>query len=575
LYFFSEQSNVLTVTKIVWRFFMKMTKTAVLLAVGFIAVLLFAGCFSLVGGNGDTNSGGQDSDGPFTMSVTYGDVAESLNAKDAVPTGPTVANIKSGLYNYIQLVVVDSMGKVSAFKDDRQANSSVPNTTFSLPQLDPGKTSFLLLMGYWDRDVDKESKTDNVTTYAYKENVTPVLLASGYQEITVKEGQGGQVTITMWPIVTYADFTHTPPPSSNVLQKFESGTPPQLLPGVDWNVQWRITRNAGKDNGLGPLLEAQNAINAESPMLNIVAKSTIADKAVTSLEETTTSNTISFDGPSNEVRHIGEPHSVNFRLTYVPFNITDSSQWGKSKSIVLGGSYLTAPPKWFIMNGLNLEPRDANTTYNRDTLGEKGKNGNGSVLATVIAEPGYPSGGGDDDGKKEPGPNPPSTIDDDKPGSPEDPDNPPRKPDIPGGVSTDDLILYDGKFYGPQSNGSSFAAISFRTWGYSGEVKISYAVVRAAEGYGLDENNDKYIDAGKALPYEKFTESFPTLRAVGGPYGEVVKISDAWAANWEDESLQIWLVFTYNGKVSNRLMIAIDKKNKTDGDYGVDWQWGE
>jgi hypothetical protein len=534
---------------------MKMTKTAVLLAIGFIAVLLFAGCFSPVGVDQSKEEVSQTSNEPFLMDITYGIYDEPVEskAKAAVPTGPNATQIKSGLYNYIQLVVVNNdTGEILAFENRRRSNSSESEAKIQLDQLPPGDVSFLLLMGYWDRTVGDGG------FYVYNNDVTaPVLLASGHQVRDIKENEGGKVTITMWPIVTYADFMSVKPPS--IPLNFNNEKNIALLPGVEWDVYWRIIRqeNGVERDGLAPLLWAQEAIKSNTAEeLKIVEKKSVVDKELMDMEgpavistTATTQNTqittIGFTGPANEVYHIGNPHSVNFQVTYVPFGITDSAKWRPYNNQVLV-NVSSEPPKWIIMNGLNLEPKDLNTEYDHTKIG-LGKNGNGSVLATVIAVPGYPEGPGGDDKGTEPGPSPAGTE------------------NFPGGV-TDDLILYNGKFEPPNENAGTEVMISFMSLGYPDTVHISYAIVNAKEGFGIDADKDGYIDPGKALPYARFTNTFVAdgdspkeYRA--GQHTEIVNIpsdNPNYAKNWQDESWQVWLVFTYNGKVSNRLMIPIN-----------------
>ncbi|MDR0758620.1 MAG: hypothetical protein LBF74_00700, partial [Treponema sp.] len=80
---------------------MQKIKTVVILTFGLAAVLL-AGCFSPVAVAPQREEQPVTVDNqPFPVSVYYG----SETARVAV--GPTADNIKHGLYNFIQLVVVD------------------------------------------------------------------------------------------------------------------------------------------------------------------------------------------------------------------------------------------------------------------------------------------------------------------------------------------------------------------------------------------------------------------------------------------------------------------------------------
>lgn len=534
---------------------MKTVKPVVLLTSGFIVAVLIAGCFSPVDITDHKGLEGQQStwneDGSYDVNIAY----YAKGARTAVPTGPTAVEIQSGLYNYVQLVVVSENGSVLSFQDNRKKKSDDKGISFEVNDLPVGNVGFLLLLGYWERDFDAEKADNGVITYAYNKDATPVLLASGYAPKEVKADMGGIVTITLWPLVTYATFTNDPAGSSP--EEFESGAALKLLPGVPWKVKWEIVKKQNMSNGLESLIAAQNLIvNPDVSDLRIVEKASIeavsADPASIKrkvITGTTSSNTIEVAGWDNDVSHIGKPHAVNYNLAYTPFSLTSgSTPWANYTSSVTGNK-LKGPPQWILRNGLNDLPKDAYTDYNPTALGAKDsnnnrKNGNGSVVATVIAVSGYPTGG---DGKEPitPGADP---SDKDKPEDPLDDD--PTK-----------LLIYDGRYFGQDPSDPSKAAITFKTWGYKDEEHIFYALVK----------NDKGYNAANPLPYDQFTTSFSTPRPAGGPYVETLEINDSdWYTN---DKWQLWLIFAHKGKVSNRLLIELTKSN-LDKNWQIFWQWG-
>ncbi|MDR2245479.1 MAG: hypothetical protein LBE17_02205 [Treponema sp.] len=520
---------------------MQKIKTVAILAFGLVAVLL-AGCFSPV----EVASGREEKpvaldNQPFPVSIYYGSEA----ARAAVPAGATAANIRNGLYNFMQLVVVDEKGGILDVQEKRQVKSSDSHVVFYIQELPKGSVNFLLLMGYWDRDFGKETTDGGVTTYAYNTGVNPVLLASGFQTADVPT-EDRKVTITMWPIVTYAEFTRDP--QGNPV-KFESGVKPELAPGVAWKLDWAISKNGGMEkNGLEPLITAQQALPGVSESTLLVrGKKNVVDGAAAQTGGTTTDYRFSLDpGPANEVHHIGKPHWVNFNLEYVPFNLASPSVWLPYNNTSFF-DLSTGAPVWVIRNGLNDRPQDENTTFVPDALGA-GKNGNGGVLASVKAVSGW-------DG------------DNNKDGCPDNPEPNPDVPKLPNWAENTDLLLYDGSYHGPKENK---AFITFRTHGYAGSVEIFYAVVKKGT-YG----------ANNFVPYGEFTRSLTnavdgtgTFKA-GDLCASLVSIPDAnYPYTGNEQIWEVWLVFSADGKVSNRIAIEISKTNIIPSGIGIHPVWG-
>jgi hypothetical protein len=76
------------------------------------------------------------------------------------------------------------------------------------------------------------------------------------------------------------------------------------------------------------------------------------------------------------------------------------------------------------------------------------------------------------------------------------------------------------------------------------------------------------------LPYENFTESFTPELTAGGPYLELVDIGENLLTTIS-KTWQVWLVFTAGGRVSNRIVITVDKNHIKDSSTVIDPEWGE
>jgi hypothetical protein len=164
---------------------MKNIKISFLLAFGLI-ITLFTGCFSptsVVPSNVQEETipiTGDDQS--FMVNVYIG----PRDGQDRSIAGASSVHIKDGLYNFVQLVVVDeSTGAIAAYDEIRRNNSSEISAVLQIDPIPYEKYyKFLLLFGYWERNVEQESTSGaGITTYVYNENAKPVLLASGYERV--------------------------------------------------------------------------------------------------------------------------------------------------------------------------------------------------------------------------------------------------------------------------------------------------------------------------------------------------------------------------------------------------------
>jgi hypothetical protein len=508
---------------------MKTIKPFVLLFLGFIVVFL-TGCFQAV----SISPNGQDAIipapdiQPFTMDIYIGPPEEQARTI----AGPSIADIKNGLYNFIQLVVLDETGSIAAFAEKRRIDSAEKDAIIMINSIPLGKKYyFLLLMGYWERDYDNDAVSNSITTFSYAEGVKPVLLASGYQQEYIEGNK--IVTITMWPLAVDTKFT-----AGQVVIESKTGEAAGLLPGPGYNVNWNIRRNEAGFDGLKSLLDAQNALSSfQSSLLAVTNKKFIVDGVDVPSAERAAINNLAYPLGSYGLSDIGSFHRANFSMDYTPFNLTRPESWRNYDDQSFFDLTMTAP-LWTIRNGLNDLPQNANTNFDPRFLGQIAEgnsryNGNGAIVAEIKENKGF--------------------TDDDEDGFPDeaDDDDGDGYPDGPGNADTNDFIIYDGKFLGPAWN--TEPVIAFKTAGYEGEVTVYYGVAEA----------DVY-NAQDPLPYSEFTRSFTTFRAAGGPYWETVTLPDA------QTEYDIWLVFMKDGKVSNRIAI-----NTAAANIDIEWIWGQ
>jgi hypothetical protein len=218
------------------------------------------------------------------------------------------------------------------------------------------------------------------------------------------------------------------------------------------------------------------------------------------------------------ITKIGTVGSVQFKLEYVPFNVTDDNPnpWtdynGKSFFDLSGNK----EPVWIIRNGINDEAQDEYTDFTGFGA-DTGKNGNGAVSYVVAAD------------------------------GPPDPANP----------QTGDLVIRDGKFVGPVD--STEPEISYITGGYEGTAEVYYAVVPVPVG-----------KTTSAPAYSAYTDSLEAVAATIipadpnlPPEPHTKKVSLSGTGNYD-----IYVVLFQDGKVSTPVKINTKK-----GGGVIDWGW--
>jgi hypothetical protein len=359
---------------------MKTAKMTGFFAFGILAVLL-SGCFNPI------TVIPPKTDDPVTDAFTI-DVLIGKDGSARTVAGPDSGRIKEGIHNFMQLIVVDDGGNIAAFDEDRRENAGDLNGLLTIDSLVFGNTyHFLLLMGYWKHD----------GTYAYDETEPPTLLAAGLKEHLVTGS--GKITVIMWPLVMDTVFTTpnmgVPEGSRTTAPTVIDGKPEtvSLLP-VDWRVTWTVKKgNSG--NGFEALTGAQNLIPGNDAGSDLLAGSvqTVVKPGLGNpipVVHTLTGNMIrveSIGQYTSGITKIGATGSVQFRLEYVPFNLTDGGVWsgynGKSKFTLDG----TNVPVWIIRNGINDDPQNAATDFNNFMkAGNTGANGNGAVAFVVTGD---------------------------------------------------------------------------------------------------------------------------------------------------------------------------------------------
>jgi hypothetical protein len=434
--------------------------------------------------------------------------------------GPGTDRIKGDIRNIIQLVVVNDSGKIVAFDEVRRAGELETEAVLSINSIPFGQTyHFLLLMGHWERDYDAESGGNYVYTSS-----PPTLLAAGLKNYLVTGS--GKITITMWPVVVDTKFTTSntgvPAGSGTAEPVIADGKPEKvsLLP-VDWGVTWTVKRGAS-GNGFADLVKAQKVVNGGAgDELLVKSKQTVVrgtglGESAPSETNTTTGNVISSGSIgtyTSGITRIGTEGSANFKLEYVPFNLTGAAAWNMIGEGESAFNLSNGGPVWIIRNGVNDLAQDGNTDFN--TLGKTGNasaNGNGAVAFKIEAD----------------GPGP---------YEPYDPEDPP-----PEGS----LVIKDGVFDGPAD--STAPQITFTTEGYSGEADAYYAVV----------------DGGGPAPgYSEYTHELGSFAEGENHHGTVA----LEAANGDYD---IYVVVFKDGQVSAPIKI-----NTMSGGGSVDWEWGE
>jgi hypothetical protein len=497
--------------------FMKNAKCMLLLVFGLI-IALFTGCFSplsVLPLNVQEKTAPEGQEGqPFTVDVYVG----PQDGQERSIAGASPIQIKSGLYNFIQLVVLDeTTGAIAAFEEVRQNSSAEEDVVLQINSLAYERNyKFLLLFGYWERNAAGESTDDNgVTAFAYNETAKPVLLAAGYKTQQLLRSE--KVTVTMWPLVIDTVFTADGRVVNPVI-----GQAAEILQGETWKVKWNIGRNTGGGvNGLTGLLEAQSR-DADLP---VVARKYIMDGAEYSSEGGgNTTNIVEYSLPvKDEITDIGTTYWVNFNREYVPFNLTEADWSGyNSKSKF---NLASSAPTWIIRNGLNDQKQDGNTDFARagkpgEGYNYKDYNGNGGVAAQVkenlgftdLNEDGFPDGATDTGSIKD------------------------GYPDGPGTADPNDLIIYGGKFQGPAD--TKYVKINFSTAGYTGNATVYYGIVQPGT-----------YNADNPLPYGMFNSIPLGVYGPGSHNNVSITLPDAV------KEYDIWLVFMKDGRISNRIAI--------------------
>jgi hypothetical protein len=402
-----------------------MNKLLGLFSAGFLAVLL-AGCFNPV----EAIPPNQDdlTIEPFTLDVLIGKDAEDGRSI----AGPDAARIKgTGIRNIIQLIVADKEGKIVAFDEVRRERDDEEAALLRIDSIAFGQTyHFLLLMGHWERDYDAEKNAED-GKYQYTAD-PPTLLAAGLKEQEIKGS--GKVTVTMWPIEV--DTVFTAGGGLNLAPEITDRKPGKVtLHPADWSVTWTIKRGSS-GNGLTDLVKAQKIRTADAGETLLLRESSTMVRDEDEDEEwedpaDLSGNVItrSIGTYTSGFGNIGKEGSVNFKLEYVPFNLTNGAVWtpyDDDSDFDLDGK----PPVWIIRNGVNDKAQDGETDFNiAKNPGMEAANWNGAAAFVVAAD--SPAQG--------------------------------------------ELVIKDGVFVGPWTAKTPY--ISFTAEGYEGTAEAYYAVV--------------------------------------------------------------------------------------------------
>jgi hypothetical protein len=454
---------------------MKKTR-AIMLAGGFLAVFLVAGCpnpttsseASFQGQAQDIGTERFEEDSPYkpfpiTIQVGGGGVSRSI----AGASEDRLRTLGIETYNYAQVIAMDSGGQVVFFGAYRVPNSTVKSMTYRIEDLNEDASyTFLILMGHWQRDYTEES--DPSTEFVYVEEA-PTLLAVGYEKIKPVS----DIKINMFPLIVDTAFTTTNPVVTD--KGFAERQPPVasyrpgevvLLP-VDWTVRWILS-----GTGLINLLKAQEDASGSGISLEAIASSgTITRDTDSSLPvsspvtaiggKTKTTITASLGSSvlgKTGIELIGTEASVNFRLDYVPLGsaYNDLDKWPDTGAI----------PKWVIRNGINDEPQNADTVFDTISVWDgTTSNGNGAVRFSIA---GVTNGDSED-------------------------------PHFPNYAEGETLAFSDEKYKGN-------SVISFNTEGYEDSATVRYVRTSSSEEPDLSE----------------FTNILGDYESGGGPYEETI-----------------------------------------------------
>jgi hypothetical protein len=498
--------------------YMKKTKPTGFFALGILAVVL-AGCYNpitIVPPKELANPLAE----PFSVEIMVGE-----DAQGRFLAGLTDARIKvKGIaINVMQLIVVDKAAKtIAGFDEVRLDSNNEDGAILRIDAITYGRTyDFMLLMGNWKKDGE-----------TYVDNESPTLLATGLQEQLVSGG--GKITITMWPLVVDTEFTTT----DTEIATGERTAAPVLTDGkpaefklfpVDWKVTWKVLKGTGGD-GFSNLVAAQKVINpGAGDTLVLKSKNTIirgaglsdANTAPTITGSTITLNSI--ETYTAGITRLGTTGSVNFKLEYIPFNLTTSGAWktyNSKSAFVLDGD--DKQPVWIIRNGLNDLVSNAQTNF--ITPLTSGNNGNGAVAFTIAAD------------------------------APVDPTDP----------QSGDLIITAQGITGIPSY---MPIIQFTTSGYTDDAQIRYAIVAVPQGE-TTTTPPSYQEYTKILKSESFdgeTVSYTNVPSVSaGSYDNLHITLPVSGGNYD-----VYVRLLKGGKVSNYIKI-----NTVTGWIWLETPWG-
>ncbi|MDR3160707.1 MAG: hypothetical protein LBU28_03735 [Spirochaetaceae bacterium] len=341
-----------------------MYKTIVaLLGLGCLAAVL-AGCFdpALADISQAEPVAGSE---PFTLTVQVGEPdARSI----AGPTANRIRDTGKGTRNYIQVIVLDSGGKVAAVSDYRDDGSGSGNLV--IWGLNYGQSyRFLVLMGHWQRDFRQ-----GAMPYRYYEDRLPTLLMSGMTTAT-PTAEASTILVEMYSLGVDTAFES----GDRVIEpEVTAGKPERVvLPPGDWTVKWRF-----KGTGFLNLIKAANENAGAGTMGKVFTiKSPVGTAGAAPLAGTVR-DASGMKGEKWEwalaldigdyTGTSGREGWVNFNLEYLPFKEKDRSMADRML------------PAWIIRNGINDAAQDTGTDFSIGADWRDGNaNGNGAVAFTV------------------------------------------------------------------------------------------------------------------------------------------------------------------------------------------------
>jgi hypothetical protein len=459
---------------------------------------------------------------PFEVEITIGQTRSVV--------GGTKANIKAGLYNYMQLVVGDGAGNIVAYDEARKAASNSEPATLQIDTIPYGAAyKFLLLFGDWPRQISDESPSGNLVTYVYNDSpgVKPTLLASGYKEHTVQGD--GTITIQMWPLVIDTKIE-----SNSITYNPTRGVATDVFQGVPGKIEWRIGKN---EDGSGNGVEALNIAGG----IGVPYVYTYGSESPASSGLSIVPSFFKELPVYDTLEYIGTIYRASFNIEYIPFSKASYLSWAEFSSDYF--NFTLDPPKWIIRNGLNDDLQDSFTDFDKvgkpvvGGYNDKDYNGNGGIPLKIKETLGFIDD--NEDGI-------PDGVDDTTPAGGD------GSPEGPGTSDQTKYLLYAGKFLGKSGD---TANISFRTLGYNDNAQF-YSLVTAKDVYSKTN----------WPPYNLFTYYGEYAAGDHGISGGPETIADPLIG---DGDADIWLVFIKDGKVSNRIRI-----NTGSGSIEIISYWG-